>query len=445
MPKKIPPLSDAAIRSCKPGTKIITLYDGEGLQLRVLPSGSKAWVFNYVRPYLKTRNNIKLGNYPGFSLVKARETKNQYRQLLTSGIDPQRWLEQQHTQASADAFNTVEYVCRKWFYIKLRSVSECHAFNIRRSFEQHVFPSAGHLSIKTLSAPQIIEILRPLETAQKLETLSRLCQRINELMTWCVNTGLLEVNRLSGIKAAFFSPTHETMKTIMPTELPTLMQRLSTANVSLASRCLIEWQLHTMVRPGEAVSARWQDIDFAKSIWTIPKERMKMQREHTVPLTQHAIGILHIMKKINGASPLVFASPHHSKAHISRDTANNVFRRIGYSKKLVAHGLRALASTALNEHGFNRDWIETALAHIDRNSVRAIYNNAIYIAERRKMMDWWSNYINQAAQGNICTAYAKMMFSNATVPASTNKAQALPPAKILKHETKTSRQLIYIR
>lgn len=179
---------------------MLTLYDGEGLQLRVLTSGSKVWIFNYVRPYLKTRNNISLGTYPTMALAQARKHREQYRQLLAIRIDPQRWLEQQSYQASTEVLNTFQNACRKWFEVKFAKTSKRYAFNIQRSFEQHVFPKAGHLQLKDLNAQNLIESLRPLEQAQKLETLSRLCQRINEFMTWCVNTGLLEFNCSNGLR-----------------------------------------------------------------------------------------------------------------------------------------------------------------------------------------------------------------------------------------------------
>jgi hypothetical protein len=178
MPKKIIPLSDAVIRAVKPSLKAFTLYDGDGLQIRISPSGSKSWLLTYARPLLDKRNNLKLGNYPAIGLAAARKIAAKYRQLLAEGVDPQQWLDQQNSQASADALNTLQSVCEKWFQVKFTSVSKRHAFNIQRSFEQHIFPTAGQLPIKTLRAQQIIGILRPLEKAYKLETLSRLCQRI---------------------------------------------------------------------------------------------------------------------------------------------------------------------------------------------------------------------------------------------------------------------------
>jgi integrase len=404
MSKKIIPLSDTIIRSSKPSAKPYTLYDGDGLQIRISPSNSKSWLLSYVRPLVNKRNNLKLGNYPAVTLSAARKTAAKYRQLLAEGVDPQRWLEQQNSQASADALNTFQNACEKWFEVKFSSISTRHAFNIQRSFEQHVFPKAGHLPLKELSAQQVIEILRPLEKLHKLETLSRLCQRINELMTWCVNTGLLEFNRLSGIKAAFSSPKNENMKTLKPEELPELMQRLSAASIQLSTRCLIEWQLHTMVRPGEAVKVRWQDVDFEQALWTIPAEFMKKRRPHQVPLSSQAIALLQLMRPISGEQLYVFPSVRHKGSHIHKETANMALKRMGFANRLVAHGMRSLASTTLNEAGFYGDLVESALAHEDKNQVRRAYNKAGYLKGRREMMQWWSNHIQAAAQGNVSLA-----------------------------------------
>ena len=202
---KIKTLIDTIIQNSKPQKTTHALFDGEGLLLRITTDGTKVWYFNYFRPQQSKRNNLKLGNYPALSLSAARKAVAAYRQLLVENIDPQRWIEQQNSQASEEALNTLQMTCEKWFEVKFSAISARHAFNIRNSFEQHVFDRAGHLPLKDLNAQQIIEILKPLEKAGKLKTLSRLCQRINELMTWAVNTGLVEFNRLTGIKAAFIT------------------------------------------------------------------------------------------------------------------------------------------------------------------------------------------------------------------------------------------------
>ncbi|KKO47613.1 hypothetical protein VT06_16130 [Arsukibacterium sp. MJ3] len=400
MPRKISPLSDAAIRTRKPGQLTVTLYDGEGLQLRISPHGNRSWIFNYVPPHHSGRTNIKLGTYPSMGLAQARELKLQYRQLVSSKIDPQRWLEKQNSAASINAQNTLQQVFEKWFLIKSSTISARYASKIQGSFKLHLLPKIGHLPLSELTAPHVIEILRPLEKAKKLETLSRLCQFINQLMVWATNTGVLQFNLLNGIKSAFLSPKSNRMRTIEPAELPAVMQQLNNTNIDVVARGLFEWQLHTMVRPGEAVKTRWQDIDFANSIWNIPAEFMKKRRPHQVPLSKQCMDILELMQQL-GNNEFVFPGHYDKRKHRSSCSVNNVIKAIGFNTKLVAHGMRSLASTVLNEHAFNSDWVEQALSHTDKNTIRAIYNNATYLDHRRTMMNWWSGYIQTAAKSML--------------------------------------------
>jgi len=324
--------------------------------------------------------------------------------LLAGHVDPATWLEAQDESKRLAKMSSVEDVAKKWFAVKFSAVSERHAFNIRRTFELYVFPKLGKYPVKDLTAPQVIDVLKPLEAASKLETVSRICQRINELMTWCVNTGVITYNPLAGIKAAFISAKTNNMPTIQPAELPDLMKAISYAQIRIITRCLIEWQLHTMVRPSEAAGACWSEIDFEQATWTIPPERMKKKREHVVPLTPQALALLEIVRPISSSSPFVFPSDrlHNQPSH--PETANRALQRMGYKGVLVSHGLRALASTTLNEQGFDHDVIEAALAHQDKDQVRAAYNRATYLQRRRKLMEWWSNHIEQAATGNFSMA-----------------------------------------
>ncbi|MCX8616888.1 tyrosine-type recombinase/integrase [Gilliamella sp. B2923] len=174
------------------------------------------------------------------------------------------------------------------------------------------------------------------------------------------------------------------------------------ASIELQARCVIEWQLLTLTRPSEAVGARWGEINFNKKIWSIPAERMKMDRPHNIPLLPQAIKILDIMKSINNKSEFIFptARPPYNKP-MNSQTANMAIKRMGYKDKLVAHGLRALASTTLIEQGFNYDVIESALSHVDKNAVRRAYNKAEYEQQKRIMLDWWGDFVEQASKGNV--------------------------------------------
>lgn len=188
---------------------------------------------------------------------------------------------------------------------------------------------------------------------------------------------------------AFEKPKKQNMPTLRPEELPKLMRSLVMSNLSVSTRCLIEWQLLTLVRPSEASGARWAEIDLDAKLWTIPAERMKAKREHIVPLSPQALDILEVMNPISAHREHVFPSRNDPKQPMNSQTANAALKRMGYGGKLVAHGLRSIASTALNEAGFNSDVIEAALAHIDKNEVRRAYNRSTYLMQRKEIMLWW--------------------------------------------------------
>lgn len=212
-------------------------------------------------------------------------------------------------------------------------------------------------------------------------------------MIYAVNTGLIDANPASGVGMAFEKPKKQNMPTLRPEELPKLMRSLIMSNLSVPTRCLIEWQLLTLVRPSEASGARWVEVDFDKNLWTIPAERMKAKREHIVPLSPQALEILEVMKPISAHREHVFPSRNDPKQPMNSQTANAALKRIGYGGKLVAHGLRAIASTAMNEAGLNSDVIEAALAHIEKNEVRRAYNRSTYLEKRKELMSWWGNFI----------------------------------------------------
>lgn len=211
-------------------------------------------------------------------------------------------------------------------------------------------------------------------------------------MIYAVNTGLIDANPASGVGMAFERPKKQNMPTLRPEELPKLMRSLVMSNLSVSTRCLIEWQLLTLVRPSEASGARWAEIDLDAKLWTIPAERMKAKREHIVPLSTQALEILEVMKPISAHREHVFPSRNAPKQPMNSQTANAALKRIGYGGRLVAHGLRSIASTAMNEAGFNPDVIEAALAHSDKNEVRRAYNRSIYLEQRITLMDWWGEY-----------------------------------------------------
>ena len=394
-------LSDRQLKAVKPKDKDYVLTDGDGLQLRVRVNRSMQWNFNYRHPVTKNRINMALGSYPEVSLAQARKKTVEARELLAQGIDPKAQRNELQEAKRAETEHTFENVATAWFELKKDSVTPAYAEDIWRSLTLHVFPSMKSTPLSEVSAPMVIKLLRPIEAKGSLETVKRVSQRLNEIMTYGVNSGMIFANPLSGIRAVFKKPQKENMSALPPEELPDLMVAIANASIKRITRCLIEWQLHTMTRPAEAAGTTWAEIDFEKRIWTIPKERMKKRRAHPIPLSDQTLALLETLKPYSGHREHVFPADRNPRTHANSQTANMALKRMGFQDRLVSHGLRSMASTILNEHGWDPELIEVALAHVDKDEVRSAYNRADYIERRRPMMTWWSEYIQKAATGNL--------------------------------------------
>ena len=401
MARTTKPLTNTEVQQAKPKDKEFNLVDGTGLALRVKPNGSKLWIFNYYRPYTKKRTSLSLGAYPAVTLAEARKRRAEAKELLAKSIDPKEYRDDQSRISENAHNNTLEYIAAQWLQVKKADISADHATDTWRSLELHIFPNLGKVPLHKITATKAIDTLKPIAAKGSLETIKRLCQRLNEIMVYAVNTGLIETNPLTGIRQAFQRPAKQHLPTLKPEELPLLLHTLTTASIKYTTRCLIEWQLHTMVRPSEAAGTRWDEINLETAIWHIPAERMKRKKEHLVPLSCQCLTLLELMKPISGHSQFVFSSDSDPKKHTNPQTANTALKRMGFDKKLVAHGMRSLASTILNEEGFDADVIEAALAHIGNNEVRNAYNRANYLERRKPVMEWWSNHIEKAATGNM--------------------------------------------
>lgn len=311
--------------------------------------------------------------------------------------------------------HTFKNVATAWFDLKKDSVTTAYAEDIWRSLTLHVFPDLTPISV--ITAPAVIKLLRPLEAKGSLETVMRLSQRLNEIMTYGVNAGLIFSNPLSGFRPVFKKPKKQNMAALAPDELRELMLAVANASIKRTTRCLIEWQLHTMTSPAEAATARWADIDLEKQIWTIPPERMKKRRTHMIPLTQQALELLEAIRSISGHREYVFPAD----THCNSQTANMALKRMGFAGRLVSHGMRSMASTIQNEHGWDPELIEVALAHVDKDEVRSAYNRADYIERRRPMMKWWSEHIQGAATGSLSmSAVINVVGSSALATANFN-------------------------
>ncbi|ELW2863486.1 tyrosine-type recombinase/integrase [Salmonella enterica] len=400
------PLSNIEIKNARPSAKPRVLYDGDGLELKITPQGSKLWLFRYYHPHSHKRRTMSIGPYPAVSLAYAREIRDKARELLAREIDPQEHKEAERLEQQRLKENTFKKIAGDWYKVKCsRNLTPHTLQDIWNSLNRYVFPHIGDLPIHEITASQFIAALEPTRAAGKLETVKRMTQRINEVMDFALNTGVVMHNPAARISKAFERPVVKHQPTIPPEGLPELMRALSVARISRQTRCVVEWQLLTMCRPAEAASARWSEINTESREWHIPAGRMKMRREHVIPLSKQALAVLDVMRPISQHREYVFPGLRDPRQPMNSQSANMALKRMGYKDILVAHGLRALASTTLNEAGFFPDVIEAALAHIDINETRRAYNRSTYLEQRRKMMDWWGEHIEKAATGRFSLAH----------------------------------------
>lgn len=400
MPKVVTKLNDTQIKSTKPGEKEVNLFDGDGLFLRISPTtkgGKKNWYFRYAVPVTKKRTKMSLGTYPHLTLAQARSLRDQYLALLAQQIDPQTHKADKANALKAATEHTLQVVAKKWLEEKKRTsgISEEHAADIWRSLERNVFPSLGNVPIKEIRPKLLKQQLDPIEQRGVLETLRRIISRLNEIFRWAATEELIEFNPADNLAQRFRKPKKQNMPALPPSELPRFLATLNNASVRMETRLLIEWQLLTWVRPGEAVRARWADIDTANGIWTIPADFMKMRKIHKVPLSREALHILEAMKPVSGHREWIFPSIKAPLSHMHEQTANAAIIRMGFGGELVAHGMRSIARTAAEESGkFRSEVLEAALAHSKKDEIVAAYNRAEYLAERVSLMQWWGDYVH---------------------------------------------------
>lgn len=327
-------LTDTEIKNTKPADKEINLFDGDGLILRISPlstGGKKNWYFRYSVPVSKKRTKMSLGTYPHLTLARARALRDEYLSLLANGTDPQV-----HNNDKANALknateHTLQAVARKWLdeKVKTSGISQDHAEDIWRSLERNIFPGLGNVPINEIRPKLLKQHLDPIEQRGVLETLRRLISRLNEIFRWAATEELIEFNPADNLGQRFSKPKKQNMPAFPPSELPRFLAALNNASVRLETRLLIEWQLLTWVRPGEAVRARWSDIDMDNSMWNIPAEFMKMKKPHKVPLSKESLRILKSMESISGHREWVFPSIKAPLNHMHEQTANAAIIRMG--------------------------------------------------------------------------------------------------------------------
>lgn len=404
-------LTPTQIDKAKPQEKEYNLADGQGLFLRIKSNGVKTWLFNYYRPITKKRNNLALGDYPAVTLKQAREKRAEYKSLLAQQIDPATYRQQQEQAKQNELNNTYEAVA--WAWLEYRKTKKNFSDNYQKDvislINRCLLPHFGHLPISQVTAPMALKAFKQYQDEGHLEKLKRTIQKHNEIMTYALHRDLISFNPTANIAKEFDSPTVEHFKTLKPEDLSEFMSTLQNAQIHLQTRYLILWQLLTMTRPNEAATAKWADIDEKNRIWTIPAEQMKRGIEHRITLSRQALALLGQIKKLSGGKTYLFPSVKNPQSHVNTQTANAAIKRMGYAGKLVAHGLRSIASTYLNDQGFNSDLIEVALSHLNSDRVKTAYDRGEKLEQRFKLLQAWADFVEQSSQGTLPQFHLKIV------------------------------------
>ena len=340
-----------------------------------------------------------MGVYPETSLREARERRDEAKKKIESGIDPSHARKaKKESDSGADTFETI---AREWFEKFSPTWSPSHGDRIIRRLERDIFPWLGKRSIKDIKAPELLAVLRRIEARGAVETAHRASQNCGQVFRYAVATGRTEGDPSGDLRGAIPPTTTKHHASITdPKEIGGLLRAIDSYGGGLVVRCALKLAPLVFVRPGELRRAEWSEIDFEKMEWKIPAEKMKMREQHIVPLSRQALGILRELQPLTGEGKYLFPSPRSWDRPMSENAVLAALRRMGYSgDQMTGHGFRSMASTILNEQGWNRDAIERQLAHAEWDEIRAAYNYAQHLPERRKMMQAWADYLEELRAG----------------------------------------------
>lgn len=399
MAAKLNLLTDADCKNSSAGDATLKkLSDGGGLYLWVYADGSKYWRLRY---WLAGKEkSLSVGVYPVVTLKEARKRRDDERGRLDKGLDPsaerRAWKHQQKIAAE----NSFEAVAREWFAKQSHTWVDTHANDVLRRLERNLFPDIGLRPIASIEAPELLAAAGKIERRGAYDLAHRVMQVAGQVFRYGVATGRCKRDPTGDLRGALTPHKPKHQAAVHPEELPHLLRAIDgyEAIGDRQTRLALELLSMTFTRTAELIGAEWKEVDLDAAIWAIPAERMKMRAEHIVPVSRQALAILAELKQMAGESRYVFPGRNRDKP-MSNNTMLFVLYRLGYKGKMTGHGFRAVASTILNEQGYNPDVIERQLAHCERNEVRGAYNRAEYLPQRAKMMQEWSDYLDKLKAG----------------------------------------------
>lgn len=399
-PLFMPKLTATAVKNASAKKKPYKLTDGHGLLLEVTPKGSKLWRFRY---YFEGKEKlISLGSYPEISLKEAREAHLEARRLVARGINPSE-ARQAQKEAQGDA-NSFEAIAREWHTKNIGKWTEKHGDQIIRRLELNVFPWLGKAGIQKITPPELLKVVRRMEDRGAHETAHRVLSSCGQVFRYAIATGRAEQDISQHLRGALTPTRAKHLASITePTKIGELLRAIDAYEGTFVVKSALQLAPLVFVRPKELRMAEWSEIDIEKAEWHIPAEKMKARQKHIVPLSRQAIAVIEELRPLTGhgaAAKYLFPSPRTLARPMSDNAVLGALRRMGYSKdEMTGHGFRSMASTRLNEMGYNRDHIERQLAHSEGNSVRAAYNYADYLEQRKVMMQEWADYLDELKMG----------------------------------------------
>jgi len=397
-------LSAIAVRNAKPKEKPYKLSDGKGLYLHVAQSGKKTWRYRF--KLAGRASTVVLGEYPEMSLEQSRASRLKTRNLVKEGKNPShvRRQRKQAEIAKAEAAkqnnkNTFEFVALEWISQQEERWSHDHATAVLNSLRNNVFPIIGDHPMDTITPPMILQVIQPIEKRGTLEIASKVLQRMAAVFRYAVQTGKATYNPAGDMRGVLKSRkvTHRAALTI--DELPKFLKDLSAGDIHITTKLALQFTILTAARSGEVRGATREEIDLENKLWRIPAARMKMDSPHIVPLSRQAIAIIERAGKLWGTEGLLFPGIRQGSKQLSENTMLYALYRLGYHSRATVHGFRATFSSIANESGFEGDVIEKALAHEERNRVRAAYHRSEYIEQRKELMQWWADLLTQLEAG----------------------------------------------
>jgi integrase len=385
-------LNDIKVRTAKPKAKPYRLADGNGLTLYLHPNGGKYWRMRY--RWAGKEKQLALGVYPDIGLADARIRCGDARKVLANGKDPAEIKKEVKREILVRNANSFESVAREWVEARSTGWTPRYTEFMIKRMEKDILPKLGSRPIKDITAPELLAVLRLIEKRGASELAQRSMQYCGQIFMYGIATGRADRNPAADLKGSLKTHVKQNYAHLKEVDLPEFIQKLEAYDGNLQTKLAVKMLMHTFVRTTELRGAEWSEIDFDKAEWRITPERMKMRRGHIVPLSRQVIEILRELQTLNGKWQYVFPNPFKPIKFMSENAVLYALYRMGYHNRTTGHGFRHTASTILNENGFNADHIERQLAHVEANKVRGAYNHAEYMQERRKMMQWWSDYID---------------------------------------------------